>query len=1287
MVDRRARDPGRLRARHPEVHRDGRGGRAHVDARTRSCAGSATGSSTARTGSDRGSKRRRTTRSARSSSSPATRSPRSRCSRPAFVRWRHRVFFVGAVRRRRGHRGRRASVRRARRRSARCSRRSRPARPSGLAMRSTARAVPLVVLATAVLLGVGTNAVYAALRRNARPVLAVGSVGARRRAAARSTSPRCSTARSTARTCNDPRRSRSTGRTPRPRSTRGGDDTRVLELPGCRLRVVPVGQHGRSDHARPHGPAVRRARADPVGRPGHGRSARTRSTAAIQEGTLDPAGLRAARAAHGRRRRRAAQRHPVSSATTWCRRASSPARSRRSRGSAPRPASGRRVPNLPGAAARGRAHAAGAGQRSTRRAGRRLPGRRPDADRARRSRRRTRSMLAGDGEGLVDAADVGLLDGAGIVQYSGSYDRPARDCAPRSSDDTTLVLTDSNRRRGAPLDLGARQPRRHRATGREAAHGRPRRRRASTCSPADDDAARSTMDQQGVAWATATSYGNTITYTPEDRAARAFDGDVETAWRARRVRRRDRADDPRRSRRPDHHRSRQPRAADQRRPRSLHHEGAAALRRRRRRSTPSSTRSSRTATGQTIYVPDRGTFRRLEIEVTGSERRQPPAHGQRERGRLRRGPRSPTPRPARRCGCARWCRCRPICSRATGTSSTRPPARRADEPRPHRAGAAAQRSRAGHRARVHAAGPRASSRSPAPRGSRARPTRRRSRPRSATPPTSDGGAVTRDRQGVPRRAVLRAGREAAIDGDLATAWQTPFVGVRGQWARLPAPGADHVRPHGPLGHRRRPPLGSDAHPARGRRRRARAHAAADRRPAAAENATATVPLIVPRGDGPNRARDDRGRPRAATRSATSRTTSRSPRPAIAELGIPGLAAHRAARPSLGGECRNDLLRIDGDPVPRAHHRYRSRTRLANGAARRRAVRPRRSHAYTVADARRGITCVEAALGHRHRRAARPARARVRRRRRGRARSRTDASPTGRPRRRRRTSRSCTTAARRMRVHVDGADEPFWLVLGQSENAGWHATTDGAALGPRRLVDGYANGWLVDPTTDESFDVVLEWTPQRSVWASLWRLGRGGARAAWRSSRVTWWRRRAGALALVTAPDPADSQVSIEWPRSDVRSSGRAGFSPVLKVLMPVAVGARRRGASRHRGSASGRCIIVARALRWRFARVVLAVAARAPARRRRPVHRGRRSAGSPDATDLRVADRVPTRTYHGLARARAARRQRGLGDRSTGDRAGRVVAAVTSSPSTADLPICRSADLPIDRPNPTGART
>ena len=56
---------GQLRARHPEVHRDGRRRSRARRRRTRSCAASATGSSTARTGSGRGSRPRATTRSTR----------------------------------------------------------------------------------------------------------------------------------------------------------------------------------------------------------------------------------------------------------------------------------------------------------------------------------------------------------------------------------------------------------------------------------------------------------------------------------------------------------------------------------------------------------------------------------------------------------------------------------------------------------------------------------------------------------------------------------------------------------------------------------------------------------------------------------------------------------------------------------------------------------------------------------------------------------------------------------------------------------------------------------------------------------------------------------------------------------------------------------------------------------------------------------------------------------------------------------------------------------------------
>ena len=56
-------------------------------------------------------------------------------------------------------------------------------------------------------------------------------------------------------------------------------------------------------------------------------------------------------------------------------------------------------------------------------------------------------------------------------------------------------------------------------------------------------------------------------------------------------------------------------------------------------------------------------------------------------------------------------------------------------------------------------------------------------------------------------------------------------------------------------------------------------------------------------------------------------------------------------------------------------------------------------------------------------------------------------------------------------------------MGQSFNPGWHLTTsDGTDLGPSTLVNGFANGWRIDPAKvgpDATF--VVEWTPQRTVW--------------------------------------------------------------------------------------------------------------------------------------------------------------------------------------------------------------
>ena len=70
------------------------------------------------------------------------------------------------------------------------------------------------------------------------------------------------------------------------------------------------------------------------------------------------------------------------------------------------------------------------------------------------------------------------------------------------------------------------------------------------------------------------------------------------------------------------------------------------------------------------------------------------------------------------------------------------------------------------------------------------------------------------------------------------------------------------------------------------------------------------------------------------------------------------------------------------------------------------------------------------------------------------------------------------------MHVTGAHGPFWLVLGESHSKGWQAQWAGHDLGAPTLVDGYANGWYVNPGHATSFTVSVRWEPQRWVWVGL-----------------------------------------------------------------------------------------------------------------------------------------------------------------------------------------------------------
>ena len=139
-------------------------------------------------------------------------------------------------------------------------------------------------------------------------------------------------------------------------------------------------------------------------------------------------------------------------------------------------------------------------------------------------------LLAGSGDGVVDAAAAGLLAGDEAVVYAA--DLPSiRATGADIADDAPLVITDSNRDRGQQW-RGSQD-----VLGFTESGG-----------PGADVTVENTADQRLAVFATedeaqqtvarldgglvvrASDYGEPFAYRPEDRAAMAVDGDPTTAW-------------------------------------------------------------------------------------------------------------------------------------------------------------------------------------------------------------------------------------------------------------------------------------------------------------------------------------------------------------------------------------------------------------------------------------------------------------------------------------------------------------------------------------------------------------------------------------------------------------------------------------------------------------------------------------------------------------------------------------------------------------------------------------
>ena len=138
-------------------------------------------------------------------------------------------------------------------------------------------------------------------------------------------------------------------------------------------------------------------------------------------------------------------------------------------------------------------------------------------------------LVAGDAEGVVEAGAAGLLDGTGPVIFSASGARDPALVADALARGADIVLTDTNRRRGRRWGTVRENYGYTERAGEKPLVADPSDARLPVF-PGATDADRSVTEQRGVASVMASGYGDPVAYAPGSRPALAMDGDPLTAW-------------------------------------------------------------------------------------------------------------------------------------------------------------------------------------------------------------------------------------------------------------------------------------------------------------------------------------------------------------------------------------------------------------------------------------------------------------------------------------------------------------------------------------------------------------------------------------------------------------------------------------------------------------------------------------------------------------------------------------------------------------------------------------